>query len=66
MKNLFKNIVLKVLGTSLLDNKNGVATLTSPNVEQTTFLKSALNLVMLLLTLPIITALLLVWFELNK
>ena len=66
MKNLSKNIVMEVLGTSLLKNKNGIATLTNPNEEQTTLLKSVLNLVLLLLTLPAITALLLVWFELSK
>ena len=66
MKNLSKNIVMEVLGTSLLKNKNGIATLTNPNEEQTTLLKSVLNLVLLLLTLPAITALLLVWIELSK
>ena len=66
MKNLFKNnIVTPVLGTMLLVSKNGVKSFTSPNDEQNTVLKAVINFVMLLLTLPAITTLLLVWFKLK-
>ena len=66
MKNLIrKSIVLEVPIASVLGIKNGISLLRNPKDEKAVLMNLAIQLIALLLTLPVITALLLVWFEIK-
>jgi hypothetical protein len=66
MKNLIrKSIVLELPITSKLGIKNGISLLRKPKDEKAVLMNLAIQLIALLLTLPVITALLLVWFEIK-